>query len=242
MSLGALGLAEVEPAAAPARHDLLSVDPAGWPAVLATLGDAARLSPAGSALLRGWAEAGWPVIARRPAPGDATDAVPVGLPLPPGVGKSRVALAIPASVPWRALLPVTLAEAAPAAPALWQDTIADLLGLARALGLVPRVFGALLWQSATGLDYLGPGSDLDLLWPVRDAEPIGPLLDGLERIAARAPMPIDGEVLTAAGGVQWRELAAARRGDSKVVLAKGIRRAGFVRAATLLGSEAMTCP
>ncbi|WP_237478421.1 malonate decarboxylase holo-[acyl-carrier-protein] synthase [Lichenibacterium dinghuense] len=225
----------------PARHDLLLVAPADWPAVLAALPGRPELPSGAAALVRGWAEAGRPVIARRPAPGDAPGAVPAGLPLPPRLGKGRVALLIPAGVPWRPVPPVTLAEAAALAPAPWRGAIDALLRLADAVGLVPRVFGALLWRAKTGLAYLGPGSDLDLLWPAEDGRAIGPLLDGLGAIAAAAPMAVDGEVLTPFGGVQWRELAAARRGGGAAVLAKSLDRAGFVRAETILGAGAPAC-
>ncbi len=229
------------PGAAPARHDLLIVDAADWPRVAGTRPDLPALSPAAAALVRDWGRSGWPVIARRPAPGDAPGAVPVGLPLPPAFGKARVPLVIPAGVFWRPVAPVTLAEAAPLAPAAWRAAIADLLDLARSIQLAPRVFGALLWRAVTGMPYLKPASDIDLLWPVEDAAALGPLLDGLERIAAAVPMRVDGEVLTGAGGVQWRELAEARRGRSDVVLAKSLARAGFVRAAVVLAAEAGPC-
>lgn len=233
------------PRAAPSRHDLLRVDRADWASVAATLRQGAALSPAGAALVEGWGEARRPVIARRrvpgDGPGDGPGSVPVGLPLPPSAGKARVALAIPARVGWQPVPPVLLAQATAAAPAHWRDTLDDLLRLAEVVGATPRVFGALLWEVATGLAYLRPGSDLDLLWLVEDPSALVTLLEGLERIAARALMRIDGEILTTSGGVQWRELADARRDPNGIVLVKTLHRAGFVPAASLLSREVIPC-
>jgi hypothetical protein len=41
-------------------------------------------------LVAGWARSGWPAMVRRPAPGDAPDAIPAGLPLPPEHGELRL--------------------------------------------------------------------------------------------------------------------------------------------------------
>jgi phosphoribosyl-dephospho-CoA transferase len=91
------------------------------------------------------------------------------------------------------------------------------LALARDHGLTPRPFGALLWQAMTGLTYLSPTSDLDLLWPCPVLVPPS-LLAGLARIDEGAPMRLDGEVLLAdGGGVQWRELHQAPGNGSVLV-------------------------
>ena len=223
-----------------ARHDLLTVSPAAWAVVAATRAPLPPLSPGTIALVARWGEAGWPVIARRPVAGDPPGSVPVGLPLPPFAGKARVCLAIPAHVELRPRPGVALAVARSTAPAEWQATVDASLALGAALGLVPRVYGATLWQSLTGLAYLHAASDLDLLWPVADHAAIGPLLDGLARLDATAPMRIDGEVLTSRGGMNWRELAAARRGEAEIVLIKSLDRARFIRYADLV-AEAVLC-
>jgi phosphoribosyl-dephospho-CoA transferase len=107
-----------------------------------------------------------------------------------------------------------LVEAAAVAPLGWRDCIDRLVHL----DPQTRAFGSLAWQHLTALPYLSEGSDLDLLWRLPDAADVGALLAGIAAIAWAAPMPIDGEVIGAAGGVQWRELQGD---DADEVLVKG---------------------
>lgn len=196
------------------RHDLVRVDPSAWAAWLGAQPDLAGLRH-----LPGWAEAGRPVIVRRRIPGETAAGIPLGLPMPPADGKRRIGLALPAAV-LASMKPPDLSEVREHAPAAWRATIAALLALGRDHGLAPRPFGSLLWQTVTGLTYLGATSDLDLLWPC--AAPISSgLLDGLDAVAEQAPMRIDGEILLPDGtGLHWRELRDAPGGGS--VLAKSL--------------------
>lgn len=195
-----------------ARHDLVRVEPRAWTAWLRTRSDLAGLRRVGD-----WAEAGHPLIVRRRLPGEAGDAVPLGLPLPPTDGKLRIALALPSAVLTPATAP-SLAAVSDYAPAAWRPTLAALVALARARGIALRPFGSLLWQAATNLLYLGAESDLDLLWPCPEPVPEGLLAD-LAAVAQTAPMRIDGEIVLPDGaGLQWRELHDAPAGGS--VLAK----------------------
>ncbi|MCJ2012379.1 malonate decarboxylase holo-[acyl-carrier-protein] synthase [Methylobacterium sp. J-076] len=206
----------------PVRHDLVAADPAAWADLLR-----ARADLDGVPHLAGWAEAARPLIVRRRVPGEGDACVPLGLPLPPADGKRRIGLALPPDA-LRPVPPPTLAGTAHHAPAAWAPAIDALLALGNAHRLVPRPFGALLWQAVTGLTYLAATSDLDLLWP-------GPaprtLLDGLAAIDADAPMRLDGEILLPdGGGVQWRELREAPMGGS--VLVKYLDRVAMRPAAT----------
>src|SRR5262249_31176029 len=70
------------------RHDLVFVLPAAWRTTLESYAALAR-----EPLVAGWADCGWPLIARRPAPDDKLG-VPVGLPLPPSHGKRRLAFVL----------------------------------------------------------------------------------------------------------------------------------------------------
>ena len=204
---------------APRRHDLLRVAPDAWASALAA---AALDLPAGAAAtVAGWAGRGWPVVRRRRLGGEPPDALPVGVPLPPSLGKLRVALLLPPDTGWCPVPPPGLADLRPAAPASWHPVLDGLSALGTALGVRPRPFGSALWGAVTGLPYLGPGSDLDLLWPVTEATALDALLDGLARLAAAGPVTLDGEILLPDGaGVQWRELLGARRGRGGTVLAK----------------------
>ncbi|TXM70474.1 malonate decarboxylase holo-[acyl-carrier-protein] synthase [Methylobacterium sp. WL12] len=201
------------------RHDLFVVAPEAWHRLLA-----GRPDLDGVPHVATWARDGRPVIVRRRFPGEG-DHLPAGLPLPPADGKRRIGLA----VPWTDATPsppVTLAAARPAAPPAWHPTVDAVLALAAEYGVVPQVFGGLLWQRLTGLAYLSTTSDLDLLWPVPVTRR---LLDGLATIDANAPMRLDGEVVLPDGaGVNWRELRDTPPGGS--VLAKGLDRVALVPA------------
>ncbi len=77
-------------------------------------------------------------------------------------------------------------------------------------GVSPAAFGSLLWQYLTGLGYLSPRSDIDVLWPVPTVCDIGSLLVGITEAERLAPMRIDGEVVFPDGNaVNWRELRNA---------------------------------
>ena len=183
------------------RHDLLRVEPRAWSGILAAHPQLAAVPE----VVR-WAARGWPLIVRRHLPGDDPALIPVGLPLPPASGKRRLAAQLsPADV--RERLPaVTLRNVREEVPLSWRRTADALLAFAVETGVEPRVFGSLLWQHATGLPYLSAGSDLDLLWPVADAEKASRLVCGLAGIERDSPVRCDGEILLPdGGGVQWRE-------------------------------------
>ncbi|MCJ2126303.1 malonate decarboxylase holo-[acyl-carrier-protein] synthase [Methylobacterium sp. J-077] len=205
---------ETRPPGTVTRQDLVRADSYAWASWLRTRDDLT-----GVPHLAGWAEAGRPLIVRRRIPGEGRAAVPLGLPLPPGDGKRRIGLALPAEHLTRMAGP-SLAEAASHAPKAWQATIAAAVALGERYALKPRPFGGLLWQAVTGLTYLTEASDLDLLWPCQAPVPTG-LLDGLASIADKAPMRLDGEILLPDGtGLHWRELRDAPEGGT--VLAKGL--------------------
>ncbi len=213
-----------------ARHDLVRIEPAAWTRLLA-----ARPDLAGVPHLAAWARAGRPLVVRRYGPGEARDRIPLGLPLPPADGKRRIGFVCCAD-DLRPFAAPTLRDARAAAPPYWQPSLDALLALADRLDLNPRPFGSLLWQTLTGLEYLGGASDLDLLWPVGAPVP-GALLDGLAAVASTAPMRIDGELLLADGtGIHWSELHAAP--PSGEVLAKSLDRIGLVPVSSLRGRAA----
>lgn len=108
-----------------------------------------------------------------------------------------------------------------------------LLALGAEHHATPRVFGSLGWTALTGLDYLGPASDLDLLWPVLPPVRMEALLAALARIEARAPMRLDGEVLLPDGsGANWRELQAG----GAEILVKGTGDVALHPRAAFLGA------
>jgi phosphoribosyl-dephospho-CoA transferase len=201
------------------RHDLLHVAPDVWASALAHCPSSADLP-----LVRTWADRGWPVIVRRRAEGEDPDLAPVGVPLPPAAGKRRVALLLPPDGVLRRSSPPLLRAVANVAGLGWQPTIASLLDLGERIGVEPSAFGSLLWQHQTGLSYLSPHSDLDVLWPVSEDFDVLSLVSSVAEIQRDAPLRIDGEVVFPDGSaVNWRELWNEHRtGGGAGVLAKSM--------------------
>lgn len=77
-------------------------------------------------------------------------------------------------------------------------------------GFLARVFGSLAWGWLTGLSYVRPDSDVDLLIEPDSWGDAVRLTDLLTEAAAAAGAPrLDGEIILPGGwGVAWRELAA----------------------------------
>jgi phosphoribosyl-dephospho-CoA transferase len=198
------------------RHDLLRVKPATWQAMLRCHPGLADLP-----LVADWALREWPVIVRRRMAGDLANGVPAAIPLPPTHGKRRLAFSFASGAAVVALPPVLLSDALRAAPAKCQPVAAALLELGEAVGMTPRVFGALLWQHATGLPYLTDRSDLDLLWFISDERTAALLVEGLLRLDADGPVRLDGELeLPDGAAVNWRELAQSDASLGGEVLVK----------------------
>jgi phosphoribosyl-dephospho-CoA transferase len=198
------------------RHDLLRPDSIAWDAML-------RCHPgfADLPLVAEWAQLGRPVIVRRRVVGDFADSVPAALPLPPCLGKRRLAFSLFSGEAVTALPPVLLRDAARTAPAAWQPVVGALLDLGDAIEIAPRVFGALLWQHTTGLPYLSVQSDLDLLWSISDERNALELVERLLRLDAASPVRLDGELeLPDGAGVNWRELALSRADPGDELLVK----------------------
>lgn len=187
------------------RHDLVALT-AGAPDPLpGAVPEAARVA---------WSAAGRPLIVRR---GSREGGLPLGLALPPAMGKARIAVRVPVAslCPRRPPGPGEIAEVGPPG---WGETLEAAAGLAHRYGVRVTPFGGLLWQCLTGLAYLHPGSDLDLLWRCPARMPPG-LPGAISDLAAGAPMRLDGEIVVAGWGVQWCELAQA--GPEDAVLCRG---------------------
>jgi phosphoribosyl-dephospho-CoA transferase len=219
------------------RHELLHVAPDVWASALA---DCPSL--AGLPLVGAWADRGWPVIVRRRAETEDPDLVPVGVPLPPAAGKRRVALLLPPEGVLQRASPPLLSAAARVADPSWRSTIASLLALGTRIGVEPSAFGSLLWQHQTGLTYLSPHSDLDVLWPVPPGFDVLSLVFRVAEIQHDAPVRIDGEIVFSDGSaVNWRELWMAHRAaDQASVLIKTMEGVRLLEIASLpsLGQHA----
>jgi phosphoribosyl-dephospho-CoA transferase len=190
------------------RHDLVFVRPDAWHSLLE-----ARPELAAYPYVSQWVDNGWPLIRRRPLPGES--GIALGLPLPPMLGRQRLALSLPAEAIRATLRPPLLANCAGAAPPTWRGVIVDLLAVDDSV----LCFGSLAWQQMTGLPYLRPGSDLDLLWTARSATHAARLAQGIAAVEDTAPLRLDGELLLPSGqAVQWREWLS----DAPQLLVKSI--------------------
>jgi phosphoribosyl-dephospho-CoA transferase len=98
--------------------------------------------------------------------------------------------------------PLALERVIAAAPATWQDGLARLNEAARGLSI--KVYGSLALQAITGLSYVRPASDIDLLFAPRTTAELRAGLDLLQSHAAG--LPLDGELVFPSGvAVAWRE-------------------------------------
>ncbi len=191
------------------RHDLLRIRPKAWGAIFAALPE-----HAGSDVLGCWADNGYPLIVRRYLAGESHASIPAGVPLPPYLGKQRVAVLFAAGDVDGRVASVSLRTACDVAPPTWADTISALLSLGERYDARPHVIGSLLWQWLTGLPYLTEGSDLDLLWPPSAA--CRPFLQELAVIDRHSATRIDGEIVFPDGSaMNWRELHACLEGTGE---------------------------
>lgn len=218
------------------RHSLVWLTAAGWEAAIA----AAR--PEHAAALAQWQSNDWPAIVRRfdaiPKDADAADAaaadaaasdICLGVPLPPDAAgvKVRIALRVPSSHIARTSAALELRSALMAAGP-WRDELAALSAAVPTL----RVFGSLAMQTLTGLQYLSPSSDVDLLFHPASRRQLETVIALLARYSEH--LPLDGEVVFPGGAaVSWKEWQAAITHPAKV-LVKELRAVRLADTASLL--------
>lgn len=187
------------------RHAIAYLHATRWTEQLAEAPDGADFDAA-----RDWFAAGRPAVVRRYASGEC-GGVPLGIPLPPRLGKRRVRLRVGAAAVARIVPPPALADALDAAPDAWAPRLGELDLRLGAAGVAARVYGSLAWQRLTGEPYVTPDSDVDLLLAPATRAQLAACLRELEDFAGGAPR-IDGEIVLPSGeGIAWRELAARPR-------------------------------
>jgi phosphoribosyl-dephospho-CoA transferase len=214
------------------RHALVWIRPELRAAVAAQVSDSELHKQVAA-----WLAADRPLVVARQSCGAAQfDTIAAGLALPPASGKYRIALAVPIRNIARHSHPLLLAEALAAAPDDWQPALAQLDAAATDIELELRVFGSLAWQALSGLPYLTPQSDIDLLWHPQSNVQLQQGITLLKRWEQSSGMRADGEVLFGEGSaVSWREWAKLESGGDRRVLVKRVRSAELVEAAELEG-------
>lgn len=204
----------------------------------------------GGALTAAWRAAARPFIAARRFPDDPAGFIRLGLATPdkrrigltaPASAAARVApapLLADAACGFSGFLDVGVSAAFRDGPvredearaeeartaaqaAMWTQALTGLAARAADAGFTARVFGSLAWGFLTGLSYVRPDSDVDLLFAPESWSDVLRLVDLLTAAAAQAPPGaprLDGEIVLPGGwGASWRELAARPR----AVLLKG---------------------
>jgi phosphoribosyl-dephospho-CoA transferase len=213
------------------RHTLVWIKPQYSEAVAAQITDDAM-----HAHVATWLAADRPLVVARQACGDVmTDSVAVGLALPPAQGKRRIALNVFSRDIVRSTPPMLLADALTHAPIEWQPALAELDASAKNIEIELRVFGSLAWQALSGLPYLTPLSDIDLLWHPKSRLQLQQGIALLARWEQTSGLRADGEVLFGgSSAVSWREWSAMQNGDEQRVLVKRESSADLVAARELL--------
>jgi phosphoribosyl-dephospho-CoA transferase len=212
------------------RNQLVHLTPAAWQPVHDRAWDAQALE-----ILTHWRAHQWPLVVTRLRIEIGDTEICLGLPAPRLWSRRKLALVMP---------PSAIASVAPF-PTLGQLTAANhwgapTLALDVALQQVDvqaRVYGSYAWQHITGLDYVHPDSDIDLILPVRD---IAHACQALAPLAqSQLPQRLDGEfVFTGGLAVAWRELQQLINGQVTQVLVKHRTQVGLMSRQALEASYA----
>lgn len=175
------------------------------------------------------------VVARQPCGETLSGTIAVGLALPPAQGKRRIALSVTAKDIARYTPPLRLADAIVHAPVVWQPALAELDAAAMDIDIELRVFGSLAWQALSGMQYLTPQSDIDLLWRPRSHTQLQQGIALLARWEQASGLRADGEVLFGGNSaVSWREWSTLKSGNDQRVLVKRESSAELVDVRELL--------
>ncbi|CAD0352687.1 malonate decarboxylase holo-[acyl-carrier-protein] synthase [Xanthomonas hortorum] len=191
------------------RHALVWLHPdARWQA----------LTPGAQLRLQQWFAAGLPAVVARRTGSEAPGTLRLGVPLPPGEDKQRLALSVQGADIARSTAPLSLDAVIAHAPTEMQAALQALLTQTQANALQPRVFGSFAWQALTGLAYVHAQSDLDLLWSIETSEQAHAVVTLLQRWEHHHGLRADGELVLADDdtAVNWREYA----GSAQHVLVK----------------------
>lgn len=206
------------------RHDLV------WLRAGASV-ELAACSASAAADVERWRAAGRPLVCAR-SDGLPADRVRLGLTLP-GTGERRRVSLVAAHADIERCAPSPSLDAlVDTLPAAHRPSLHALIERCTALGVTPRVYGSLLWQSLSGEACLRAGSDLDLLFDLEDSAALPTLLTLLQN--TDSPLRLDGEIRCGAHAVAWRELAAALDGRGpRRVLARSDDGVALIDVSTL---------
>jgi phosphoribosyl-dephospho-CoA transferase len=188
------------------RHSFAWIGYSGIPSPFAEgempLNDAVRL--------RNWLGRGRPVIIRRPCTSEDGQSVYVGLSLPPDPVKRRMAFRLPFSSLANVVEPPLWTECAEAFSK--SSEMADpILSVVQAAKLPLLTFGSYAWQHFTGLSYVTPNSDIDLIIPInrrQDWRRFRQWMGETQKTDQRVDLEI---MLNGDASFHWREFEAPGR-------------------------------
>jgi phosphoribosyl-dephospho-CoA transferase len=168
--------------------------------------------------LRNWLGRGRPVIIRRPCRSEDGKSVYVGLSLPPDPVKRRLAFRLPFSSLANVVEPPLWTECAEAFSES-SEMAGPILSVIDAVGLPLQTFGSYAWQHYSGLSYVTPHSDIDLIVPINRREDwrrFRQLMSETQKTDQRVDLEI---ILNGDASFHWREFEA----PGKQLLFKGNR-------------------
>jgi phosphoribosyl-dephospho-CoA transferase len=157
--------------------------------------------------LRNWLGRGRPVIIRRPCLSEDGKSVYVGLSLPPDPVKCRLAFRLPFSSLANVFEPPLWTECSAAFPESSQMA-SPILSAVEAARLPLQTFGSYAWQYHTGLSYVTPHSDVDLIVPINrreDWQRFWQLMSKTQKANQRVDLEI---ILNGDASFNWREFEA----------------------------------
>jgi phosphoribosyl-dephospho-CoA transferase len=157
--------------------------------------------------LRSWVGRGRPLIIRRPCLSEDGKSVYLGLSLPPDFSKRRLAFCLPFSSLTKVVEPPLWTECAEAFSES-SRLVSPILSAIEAAKLPLQCFGSYAWQHYTGLPYVTPDSDIDLIGPINrrgDWRRFLQLMGETQKTDHRVDLEI---ILDGDASFNWREFEA----------------------------------
>jgi phosphoribosyl-dephospho-CoA transferase len=154
--------------------------------------------------LRNWLGRGRPLIIRRPCRSEDGKSVYVGLSLPPDPVKRRLSFRLPFSSLANVVEPPLWTECAEAFSDV-SEMASPILTVIKAAKLPLQTFGSYAWQHYTGLPYVTPHSDIDLIVPINrrdDWRRFRQLMSESQKTDQRVDLEI---ILNGDASFNWRE-------------------------------------
>jgi phosphoribosyl-dephospho-CoA transferase len=154
--------------------------------------------------LRSWLDRGRPVIIRRPCISEDGKSVYVGLSLPPDPLKRRLSFRLPFSSLAKVVEPPLWTECAEGFSES-SEMARPILAVIESAKLPLQTFGSYAWQRYTGLSYVTPRSDIDLIVPISrrdDWRRFRQLMSESQKTDHRVDLEI---ILNGDASFHWRE-------------------------------------